>query len=82
MIHNTPTETDADHNRIFYLTQTIANIITEWFHKNDMVVSGEETKLLLIGKKVGRKIKVEENENLVASITLDLPEVKNFSESC
>ena len=52
---NTPTVADVDPNRLFYKTQTIANNITEWFHQNDMVVSGEKTKLLLIGTHINNK---------------------------
>ena len=68
---NTPTVADVDPNRIFNKTQTIANNITEWFHQSDMVVSGEKTKLLLIGTKANRKLKIEENENLVASVIIE-----------
>ena len=66
---NTPTVADADPNRIY--NKIIANNITEWFHQNDMVVSGEKTKLLLIGTKANRKLKIEENENLVGSVIIE-----------
>ena len=46
---NTPTVADADPNRLFNKIQTIASNISDWFHRNDMVVSGEKTKLLITG---------------------------------
>ena len=68
---NTPTVADADPNRLFIKTQTIANNITEWFHKNDMVVSGEKTKLMLIGTQINRKLKVEDRGDLDTSVIIE-----------
>ena len=45
--------------------------VTEWFKKNDMVVSGEKTKLLLLGSYMNRKLKIENNENLSPRLTID-----------
>ena len=68
---NTPTVADVDPNRLFNKTQTIANYITEWFHRNDMVVSGEKTKLLLIGTHINRKLKVEDKGDLDTSVIIE-----------
>ena len=68
---NTPTVANADPNRLINKTQTIANNITEWFHQNDMVVSGEKTKLLLIGTRMNRKLKVEDQEDLDTSLMIE-----------
>ena len=68
---NTPTVADVDPNRLFYKTQTIANNITEWFHQNDMVVSGEKTKFLLIGTPINRKLKVEDKGDLDTSVIIE-----------
>ena len=45
-------------------TQLLANITVDWFIQNDMVVSGDKTNLLILGTRVNRKLKVEDNNYL------------------
>ena len=45
--------------------------VSEWFKKNDMVVSGEKTKLLLLGTFMNRKMKIENNENFSPKLQID-----------
>ena len=73
---NTPTVADADPNRLIDKIQTIASNITDWFHRNDMVVSGEKTKLLITGTYMNRKFKIEENDDMNPEIVIDNEEVK------
>ena len=73
---NTPTVADADPNRLFYKIQTISSNISDWFFRNDMVVSGEKTKLLITGTHMNRKIKIEDNEGVKTEIMIENEEVK------
>ena len=73
---NTPIVSDADPNRLFIKIQTIASNISNWFHRNDMVVSGEKTKLLITGTHMNRKIKIAENEDVKPEIMIENEEVK------
>ena len=73
---NTPIVSDVDPNRLFNKIQTIASNISNWFQRNDMVVSGEKTKLLITGTHMNRKIKIEENEDLNPEIKIENEEVK------
>ena len=73
---NTPIVSDADPNRLFNKIQTIASNISNWFHRNDMVVSGEKTKLLITGTHMNRKIKIEENNDVNPEIMIENEEVK------
>ena len=45
--------------------------VSQWFKKNDMVVSGEKTKLLLLGTNINRKLKIENDENLSPQLKID-----------
>ena len=41
---NNPTVVDADSKRLLNKIQTIVLMISDWVHKNYIVVKGEETK--------------------------------------
>ena len=42
--NNNPTVVDADSKRLLNKIQTIVLMISDWVHKNYIVVKGEETK--------------------------------------
>ena len=58
---NTPTTSNADPEGLIDDIQAEANKITTWFANNDMVCSGEKTKLLLITTNANRSIKLDGN---------------------
>ena len=68
---NTPTVAHEDPVRLINMVQHVGNEITGWFDKNDMVVSGEKTKLLLLGTSANRKLKIDNNENFSPQIKID-----------
>ena len=55
---NSPTTSNADPEELMEDIQTDANKITTWFANNDMVCSGEKTKLLLITTNANRADKL------------------------
>ena len=55
---NTPTCSETDPNEVIETMQEDSNIVTGWFQKNEMIVSGEKTKLLLISSRANRSGKL------------------------
>ena len=62
---NTPTTSNADPEGLIDDIQAEANKITTWFANNDMVCSGEKTKLLLITTNANRSTKLDGNPKSV-----------------
>ena len=56
---NTPTASAEDPYQLQSRIQAIADIVTNWFSRNDMLVSSEKTKLLFIGTQQNRSHKIE-----------------------
>ena len=56
---NTPTVSAEDPANLLLRTQTIADGVTNWFSRNDMLVSAEKTKLLFLGTQMNRLLKIE-----------------------
>ena len=62
--------------------QAEANLVTNWFSRNDMICSSEKTKLLIIGKSAGRQSKIE-NQQLELSVNVcGEQKFESSSESC
>ena len=55
---NTPMFKHANPDILQEKLEQIARKITNWFHSNQMIVSGEKTKLLVIGTSSNRKSKL------------------------
>jgi hypothetical protein len=55
---NTPTCSETDPDDLIESIQEVSNKVTSWFTKNDMVCSGDKTKLLLIGSRAKRASKL------------------------
>ena len=64
---NTPTTSAYDPLKLQNKIQVIANRVTDWFSRNDMVVSGEKTKLLFLGTQMNRSLKIQ-NQNFVPKV--------------
>ena len=64
---NTPISSDKDPLRLETKVQKEADTVVKWFTKNDMIVSSDKTKLLIIGTNQNRKSKLE-NQNLSLGI--------------
>ena len=56
---NTPITAHKDPVFLQRVLQEDANLITKWFDKNEMIVSSEKTKLLIIGTAAARRNKLE-----------------------
>ena len=56
---NTPTTSHKDPTTLEVKTQRIADCVSDWFSRNDMLVSSEKTKLLYIGTRMNRSHKIE-----------------------
>ena len=52
---NTPTTADEDPICLQAKIQHEADVVTAWFARNDMICSGDKTKLLIVGTQTGRK---------------------------
>ena len=65
---NTPTTSKSDPEELMLQIQDDADKITTWFRNNDMVCSGDKTKLLLITTKENRAIKLN---NSVKSVVVN-----------
>ena len=61
---NTPTVSHSDPDILIQKTQALADVTVEWFKKNDMIVSADKTKLLVLGTKANKRIKVEDYNDL------------------
>ena len=72
---NTPTIAAKDPGVLIDNVQALGTRVTTWFGKNDMVVSGEKTKLLLSGTYQNRRLKIENNENFHPEINIDGKEI-------
>ena len=46
---NTPITADKDPNALQTKIQIEADLMTDWFRRNEMVCSGDKTKLLIVG---------------------------------
>ena len=56
---NTPTTSDEDPTVLQTKIQLMSDKVTNWFSRNDMLVSAEKTKLLFIGTQRNRLLKIE-----------------------
>ena len=56
---NTPTTSDEDPIVLQAKIQVMADKVTNWFSRNDMLVSAEKTKLLFMGTQRNRLLKIE-----------------------
>ena len=52
--NNTPLLSDKDPLRLETKVQKEADTVVKWFTKNDMIVSSDKTKLLIIGTNQNR----------------------------
>ena len=66
---NTPISADKDPLMLERKVQAEANLVTNWFSRNDMICSSEKTKLLIIGTSAGRQSKIE-NQHLELSVNV------------
>ena len=57
---NTPITAAHDPIQLQAKVQNEANLVTNWFSCNDMVCSSDKTKLLVIGTRANRKIKLND----------------------
>ena len=55
---NTPTCSETDPDDLIESIQEVSNKVTNWFTMNDMVCSGDKTKLLLVGSRANRASKL------------------------
>ena len=66
---NTPTTADKNPIILQNKIQNEADLVTNWFSKNDMVCSSGKTKLLIIGTHANRQSKLI-NHNLTLSVNV------------
>ena len=59
---NTPFTADKDPVVLQSKIQVEANTVTDWFSRNDMIVSGDKTKLIVVGTKAARKNKLVDKD--------------------
>ena len=59
---NTPITAHKDPDVLEVKLQNIANLTTDWFKRNDMVCSGDKTKLLILGTSASRANKLDRQE--------------------
>ena len=59
---NTPFTADKDPPVLQAKLQREADIVTDWFDRNDMVVSGDKTKLIIITTAANRSTKLESRD--------------------
>ena len=76
---NTPTTADKNPIILQNKIQNEADLVTNWFSKNDMVCSSDKTKLLIIGTHANRQSKLI-NQNLTLSVNV-CGEAKKETES-
>ena len=60
---NTPTLSNKNPIILKETIENQAKILTDWFSDNEMITSGDKTKLLIIGTKTNRRLKLE-NTNI------------------
>ena len=63
---NTPTTSAVQPVLLLEKIQLIADRVTDWFSRNEIVVSGEKTKLLILGTQMNRSIKIENPDHDVS----------------
>ena len=68
---NTPTVADSDVGTLIQKAQLTAAKTTFWFKRNDMVVSGEKTKLMILGTHLNRKLQLENAKDLRMEVEVD-----------
>ena len=66
---NSPIAADPQPQTLQVKTQHLADIVTKWFSKNDMICSSEKTKLLIIGTHANRLSKLLKN-NISLSVNV------------
>ena len=76
---NTPFTADADPEVLQTKLQHEATSVSAWFKRNDMVVSSEKTKLLIVGTAANRASKLTSN-NLSLSVSI-CGEIKQETKS-
>ena len=76
---NTPISGDKDPMVLQEKVQEEADMVTDWFSRNDMICSSEKTKLLIIGTASARRSKLQ-NQNLQLKVDI-CGEEKSESES-
>ena len=75
---NTPTTSTIDPTNLENSIQEKGDKIVDWFDKNDMICSGDKTKLLIIGTQANRKSKLE-MRNLKIKINICNDEINESS---
>ena len=58
---NTPSSPHEDPLILKEMIETDAKTISDWFHLNEMITSGDKTKLLIIGTNSNRSQKLDHN---------------------
>ena len=76
---NTPYTADTDPEALKAKVQKEADIVSNWFEKNDMVVSSDKTKLMIVTTTANRTAKLTPR-NVTFSVSV-CGEVKNETES-
>ena len=66
---NTPFTADKDPTVLQVKVQEEADIVANWFEKNDMVVSGDKTKLLILTTAANRTTKIS-SSNLTFQVSV------------
>ena len=61
---NTPTTSDKNCDNLITNTQENIDKVSAWFAENDMIVSGDKTKLLVLGTKKNRSNKITDDISL------------------
>ena len=75
---NTPTTADEDPICLQAKIQHEADVVTAWFARNDMICSGDKTKLLIVGTQTGRKNKLtEKNISINVNVCGDVKKESN-----
>ena len=55
---NTPTTADKDPLALQTKVQNEANLVTNWFSRNNMICSSDKTKLIIVGTNANRTDKL------------------------
>ena len=59
---NTPTTADKDPLVLQTKVQNEANLVTNWFSRNNMICSSDKTKLLIVGTNANRTDKLSKRD--------------------
>jgi hypothetical protein len=68
---NTPINSDKDPEALQRNLQTEADLITSWFGKNKMIISGDKTKLVVVGTHANRESKLKNTSLYCYSVRLE-----------